>query len=102
MPTNLNPFFHVLEHLCSSLSVTVVRVLLNQVSVTDWRVRSRTPLLIVLRRPPPGAGLLARRSQLSGRFMNLTRIGPLHYLSSYGNSAIANCSTNEHVAVGNS
>ena len=41
----------------------MARFLLTQVSITDWRVLSRTPLLPVLRRPLPGAGLFNRRSQ---------------------------------------
>src|SRR5208282_4385124 len=48
-PTNLGPFLHVLEHLCSSPTVTIVLVLTNQLCVTVSRVRSRTPPFTMLR-----------------------------------------------------
>src|ERR1700684_2731351 len=47
---NFNPLIHVLEHLSSSQSLTVVVVLPNQISVTNSRVRPRTRLLTILRR----------------------------------------------------
>ncbi len=39
--TNFNPWIHVLEHLCSSPSITVVLVLPDQISVTGWRVAAQ-------------------------------------------------------------
>jgi hypothetical protein len=53
--TNFDPLIHVLEHLCSSPSITVVFVLSDQISISDWRVRSSTPLLTILRRSPAQA-----------------------------------------------
>ena len=65
--TDFNPLIHVLEHLCSSPSITVVVVLPNQISVTYWRVRPRTPLLTILRRiSRPSASFLERRSHAAG------------------------------------
>ena len=65
--TDLNPLIHVLEHLCSSPSITVVVVLPNQISVTYWRVRPRTPLLTILRRSPDQALAFGHQSRLQGR-----------------------------------
>src|SRR5207244_437906 len=67
---NFNPLIHVLEHLCSSPLITVVLILPNQISVTNWRVRPRTPLLTILRRSPPKRWLF--RPPFTG---NITLLG---------------------------